>query len=109
MLRRVLILTAALTAWSANASNNHAWPWDIASVSLEQVQDDTIASPLVTNDCSKIGINSLEDGTIGWDQIITIGEKIWKIIEAGKPVVTTTTPVVSALPRGVECWSDLEM
>lgn len=42
------------------------------------------------------------------DQIINIGKKIWKIIEAGKPVMNIQTDVATALPKGATCWQDLE-
>jgi len=40
--------------------------------------------------------------------IITIGSKIWKIIEANKPVVNVVHQSASALPQGVDSWLDLE-
>lgn len=42
------------------------------------------------------------------DQIINIGKKIWAIIDAGRPVVNIKLDSANALPRGVNCWLDLE-
>ena len=42
------------------------------------------------------------------DGMIKIGAKIWKIIEANKPVVNVETKVAHALPFNVKCWMDLE-
>jgi hypothetical protein len=39
---------------------------------------------------------------------VAIGQKVWEIIEKNKPVVNVETPVAHALPRGLECWADLE-
>jgi hypothetical protein len=40
--------------------------------------------------------------------IITIGEKIWAIIEKNRPVVTGTYASISALPAGVKSWTELQ-
>lgn len=44
------------------------------------------------------------------DKIINIGKKIWKVVEAGKPVVNLTTDVGSALPSAGSdlCWMEME-
>lgn len=42
------------------------------------------------------------------DKIINIGSKIWKIVEAGKPVVNVKTNVATAMPQGARCWTDLQ-
>lgn len=41
-------------------------------------------------------------------QIIAVGKQIWQIVVDNKPVVHTQLPVAHALPRGIECWTDLE-
>lgn len=65
------------------------------------------------NDCSQqtstTELNPLDGDTgIGWSQIIAVGQKIWKIIQDNKPVVTTKMPVAHALPKGLKCWTDLD-
>lgn len=42
------------------------------------------------------------------DKIINIGQKIWKIVDAGKPVVNVRTNVATAMPQGARCWNDLQ-
>lgn len=42
------------------------------------------------------------------DQVIGIGEKIWKIIEAGQPVVEVNTNTAGAVPSGITDWAQLE-
>ena len=57
----------------------------------------------VTDNCTdtSFGIGDLGD-------IIEIGEKIWQIIEQGKPVVNVQQmPMVAALPKGFNCWQSL--
>jgi hypothetical protein len=40
--------------------------------------------------------------------IITIGEKIWDIIQKNRPVVTQNYSAISAVPMGVKSWDELE-
>jgi len=42
------------------------------------------------------------------EEIINLGEKIWKIIEANKPVVNVSHHYANALPKGVRGSEDLE-
>lgn len=46
------------------------------------------------------------------DEVLTaiekIGTRIWKLIEANRPVVSVESKVANALPRNVTCWMDLE-
>jgi hypothetical protein len=41
------------------------------------------------------------------DQIINIGQKIWKIIADNKPVVDVKTQYATALPKGSTGWQDI--
>ncbi len=101
-----LIVSFTVLGFSAVA---HAAPWEIQSVEVREVYDAQSAPlPKMVNDCSELGSKPFLADNIGWDQIVNIGEKVWAIIEANKPVVTVETPVAHALPRGLECWADLE-
>ncbi|MCB0384098.1 MAG: hypothetical protein KDD43_01800 [Bdellovibrionales bacterium] len=42
------------------------------------------------------------------DQIINMGKKIWEIVKANKPVVEIKTKTANALPKGIQCWDQLE-
>ncbi len=110
---------AVLVLFSVNAQakavTTQALPytsnWDVAQVNVEELAQVAAIVPLeIANDCS--GRSSLDHPAIlegiDWNQIVTIGEQVWKIIEANKPVVNVTTQVVHALPRGLTCWADLE-
>lgn len=103
MLRSLLAILAVSLGTAAHA----AMPWDITDMKVELVEDVTEARPLVDDDCVKLN-GIVEDALVNWDQIMAIGEKIWKVVEANKPSVTVKTPTVSALPRGLSCWADLE-
>lgn len=62
---------------------------------------------------SRVGDSKLQDIDpvtqlqVWVDQIINIGQKIWAVVEAGKPVVSAKMASASALPRGIQCWSDM--
>jgi hypothetical protein len=48
-----------------------------------------------------------QDSTVVLDQIINIGQKIWKIIVDNKPVVEVKNTYATALPEGVKSWSQM--
>lgn len=111
MFRSLLVLTAAFAVSNAQAKevvvDAAASANEIASFSVEKISEVTEARPLVdTDNCVKL--NGIADLIVNWDQIVAMGEKIWKVIEANKPVVNIKTPTISALPRGLTCWADLE-
>ncbi|NJL23934.1 MAG: hypothetical protein HC902_01255 [Calothrix sp. SM1_5_4] len=106
MLQHIAILSLLFATTAAGA--DAVWPWDIKSVEIREVYAGPTSEVLVENDCSKMGRLNLDDGAIGWNEIVAIGEKVWKIVENNKPVVDVQAPVVNALPRGVECWADLD-
>jgi|GEM_PF-1320261 len=115
---RVYLFCLLFATWGAAAaevaplSHQEAlWPWEVQSVELTQIEDHVAVTTLETKDCAQL--NSLADENsaldqITWDQIINIGQKVWEIVQAGKPVVHMETPVAYALPRGLNCWTDLE-
>lgn len=83
--------------------------YSVSSSSTEIIQEIQAASPIIEDDCrapalDPSGFPGLED----LDKIIAVGEKLWKIIEAGRPVVSFKAPVVHALPMSVTCWHQLE-
>jgi hypothetical protein len=116
MLRNILSLMAlSLFALNAQAASiTQVLPassvWDISSVTLTEVDEKVAPAILVENDCTTLGVEKpagILDG-IDWSSVVAMGEKVWQVIEANKPVVNVKTPVVHALPRGLSCWADLE-
>lgn len=110
MLRHLFIVSALLVGWLAQATptKESNWPWDIEKFEIKKVEDTIAAPAFALDECRTLNSTPLIIDSISWDQILTIGEQVWKIIEAGKPVVHVKTPLVHALPRGLECWTDLE-
>lgn len=80
-------------------------PWDVASVEVHELADSTPAKTLIESKCSSAEFEIMDGGL---DDIVAIGEKLWKIVEGGRPVVTVQVPQAHALPRGVYCWTDLD-
>lgn len=60
------------------------------------------------DDCATEGWLKPKTALEDLDKIFAFGEKIWKIISEGRPVVTVTAPVAHALPASVNCWDQLE-
>lgn len=54
-----------------------------------------------------LGLSPLDQAELIIDQIINIGKKIWAIVETGRPVVNVQGYTANALPKGLQCWSDL--
>lgn len=116
MLRTASAVVVLLFAWSASANEiikpqESLWPWEVQNVKLQKVGDELAYVALDTKDCAEFAsIAETESllGEISWDQIVNIGQKVWEIVQAGKPVVHMETPVANALPRGLTCWTDLE-
>ncbi len=57
-------------------------------------------------------LSDLAEDVSTLDEVLTaiekIGTRIWKLVEANRPVVHVETKVANALPRNVSCWMDLE-
>lgn len=77
---------------------------------LGGIFDTTSASPLApyvetAKDLSEI----VDEGNKIVDGLINIGQKLWAIVKAGRPVVNINIgPSANALPKGVTCWDELE-
>lgn len=66
--------------------------------------------PTPADQCTPLKPQELDLGGITdqLDKIVAIGEKLWKLVDAGRPVVTFKAPLAHALPSSLPCWSDLE-
>lgn len=52
--------------------------------------------------------DALDEFDVKLDKVIAIGKKVWKIIEANKPVVNLSTNRISVVPEGIIKWNQLE-
>ncbi len=106
MLRYIVFVTA-LAAGSWAHADTQAWPWEVQSADMTLLSEETGAVTATDFDCLQLNSN-IFTGEISWEEIITIGQKAWEIVNAGKPVLHIDTPTVNALPKGLQCWNDLE-
>ncbi|MGE0764160.1 MAG: hypothetical protein AB7N80_12840 [Bdellovibrionales bacterium] len=63
---------------------------------------------IIPDDCQPPRISESVPGLEDMDPIIALGEKVWKLIDAGRPVVNFQAPVAHALPNATTCWTELE-
>ncbi len=124
---RALVSLVLVLGLSSFAFANDKTYFQIKKISVTEVTDQYLIHPMadtlaLADDCStparpflisrtgeqKVeGLNPLDQLQVWVDQIINIGKKIWAIVEAGKPVSNIKTDTASALPRGVQCWTDM--
>lgn len=103
---RVFVLAAALSLGSW-AHAEVQWPWEVQSTEIKLIDESTVAHVAADYDCVNLAFNPLT-GEISWEDIVNIGQKVWEVVKAGKPVAHFETPMANALPRGLTCWNDLE-
>jgi hypothetical protein len=108
-MKKVALGLLMMASCLAAADTVSPWDIDINSVKIREIQEAAVEQPRIANDCSeqKNAPKLVTDG-VSWDQIVNIGQKIWEIVNANKPVVNINQPVAYALPRGLHCWSDLD-
>ncbi|MBC7538617.1 MAG: hypothetical protein H7281_07340 [Bacteriovorax sp.] len=103
MFKSILLATILLsTGVFSGVSNSHAESPDlhnnpalkITSVSVSEVET---LSPML--ELPTVG-NPIGDIITTIDGIIAVGQRIWKIVDAGRPVITTKlAPMISVLPH----------
>lgn len=114
MIRNISFAVLTLLGSSAWANTKQvidsSIPWAISEVQLQQVGDELSFVTLSDDECVRLSSDSISDifEGINWSQIVNVGAKVWDIVKMGKPVAHMETPVVHALPKGLQCWNDLE-
>ncbi len=112
-----LLLTTTLifftSAARATSDNNAFFTIDKSSLKIQEIDSgvfnpdqvqELIAACSDRNDSTSPQIVTPEDLA----QLINYGKQIWKVVIDNKPVVNVTENTANALPKGVECWTDLE-
>lgn len=121
-MKSLIAVLALLVATSANAQGLDPKHLTFGQPRIQEVESEAYSfiqpfEKVETNfeDCNGvdgIGVNSedaisLDEANIFLDVIINMGQKIWNIVEAGRPVVNIRTDMANALPQGLFCWAHL--
>ncbi len=102
----VTVLTLSITAHAADRPDVPAYynlqPMEIREVppTPQELYSDSVAP-------AQVASVKTEGLDIDWGTLITIGEKVIQLIEAGKPVVNVTRDTVSVVPGGITAWDQL--
>lgn len=120
----LIVLTAAILSFSLTA---HAAPkksqytqkyikfMTVASIEVQDVTDkyDQFSNKYEYNILSRNWISNPIDDTLNKadfivDKIINIGQKIWNVIDKGRPVANYASSSATALPENTTRWEQLE-
>ncbi|MCB0341462.1 MAG: hypothetical protein H6626_13735 [Pseudobdellovibrionaceae bacterium] len=63
-------------------------------------------SELKTDNEENVAPKILDPADLG--TIVNVGRKIWKVVEDNEPIYEVNRQLASALPKGIECWDQLE-
>lgn len=104
------LILAAAPAWSQFTTKEYqaaqqdpkAFTLDESSLRIEKLGP-TVSPTEIKSPTGEGG----QDPTVILDQIINIGQKIWKIIVDNKPVVDVRTQYATALPKGATRWDSM--
>lgn len=109
MLRSILVLLVGVQTAVAQASDyRHSEEYNtISSVEITDVTQIEFALQQPQNSKTTFG-GVLDEAEVILDQIIRMGDKVWKIIEKNKPVVTQNYQSASAVPQGITDWRQLQ-
>lgn len=55
-----------------------------------------------------LGIGTIIIGTIALDAIVNIGKTVWEVIKAGRPKMNLDLAIASAVPQGINSWTELD-
>ncbi|MCB0406973.1 MAG: hypothetical protein KDD34_02150 [Bdellovibrionales bacterium] len=115
MARLFLMATLLMSGFMAYSLPNSETYFTInpSSVKIKEVNSGTLTQAELKEligDCSKedtsekTNPDELDIGTI-----INYGKQLWQIVVDNRPVVNVKEYSANALPRGVKCWTDLEL
>jgi len=96
---------------SLSAQAEISGPWDVKSVEIHKISSAQMTAQVTTpteDGCAQQTVSPQFIDPSDFNTILTIGQKIWTIIEANKPVVTVEqAPTLAALPKTAGCWTAL--
>jgi hypothetical protein len=118
ILRRGAILAALLSLAAASYAQNkvdlksqaaqqdpRAYTLDEGSVRIQNLGPAAVKSD---DSMQMLALGDMgADPLVVIDQVINLGQKIWSIVVANKPVVNVQTQYATALPQGITSWGQL--
>jgi hypothetical protein len=83
----------------------------IGDVVVTEISDEVLvgneslrfANPTVSTEPENAAAE-VEAAAVIFDQIVNLGQKMWRLVEEGRPVVSTRWATASALPEGIQNW-----
>lgn len=115
MLKMMLSVTAALVLTAtANAQNkNNDIQLKSRTVDFQTLELDENSRPMSSVAGELTGglrdlMNPLKEAEIVMDTIVNMGAKFWNLIEKGRAVVNYQQYVATALPQGVQDWTQMQ-
>jgi hypothetical protein len=117
-MRYLIALSAILFIGCDNAKNEFQitdLKEEITHLGTEEIN---VVKPLAyESDCTNLVPNSFWDAaknnptsildSIGWEQIENVGAKVWTLLQDSAPVLSAKSMYASALPNGINCWTQL--
>jgi hypothetical protein len=108
MKRFTSVFVAAVLGWMIVAPLAQAEDekyFTIGSVEFSEVLREYDDSPMTPSDLG----GDLGGAVVILDQVVNLGQKMWKLVEENKPVVDWKEPPrATALPKGLENWTQLQ-
>ena len=105
-LTSALVLTFALQSAAQAATvpqNDYFVVGSDATTELET----SIGSLQLLDDASGSTSAEIDEATVVADKLILLGQKLWKFVEAGKPVANFSSQRADIVPQGIAQWQDL--
>jgi hypothetical protein len=115
--RATAVAFAALAISSAAVAQDQSNvdPLDLTIANVTVTQVGVVERPQVINVSNSLNTAGelaeveAELGTLEviFDKVINLGQKIWNLAEAGRPVVNMRGATANALPEGVQTWTQM--
>ena len=107
---RTMASILALALWSnayafASPATKTTDPYFL--VGSDQTTELAVSPIEVTPDADWEVMTGIGETIIILDRLITLGEKVWKIVEAGRPTANFSNQRVDVVPQGINRWQEL--
>jgi hypothetical protein len=114
MMKLVILLTMLFQGWCSFANENLdenyylTQPLGVVNQVAMTPEDLVVLNNAKLRSSCDQSWSSATEVVVVIEKIINLGEKIWQLIERGRPSVSAQGAKATALPQGVECWNEME-